>query len=125
MIKRNSIEPINKYDLYEQVKAEESINTSEQKQNQQIGQEENLNLQNIIDPKDENIDTRERKKIEFFFFQLIVSITIVIIFFSINTFMPKLYNDLINFFKEEVSIKTDFKEDAKNAISIIKSIIKD
>lgn len=123
MIQRNSTQPIEKYDLYNKINESEIKEIDEKsceiQESENLGyQVDNLSVSNINNTVNEN-----KKRITFFSHQLIVAITIAIIFFVINTFTPNLYKDLINFFKEEISTQTDFKEDAKNVISIIKSSI--
>lgn len=128
MIQRNSIEPLPKYELYEQVKEKQNVleefnHSFDEEYKDKVEYEVNNNDKENEEIGALNKEKNNKKKIKFFSFQLMLSVTIAVLFFVINTFTPNLYHDLINFFKEEISIQTDFKEDTENAIAIIKSAI--
>lgn len=119
MVVKNSKEPLKEYNLYEK-----TVNQDEIKE-EILNNNENAEytVQNDIENTQVNGQIKEKKeRVTFLYHQIVVVLTIAIIFFVINTFTPNLYNELTNYFKKEISIKTNFKQDVVNTFTIIKAV---
>lgn len=125
MILKNSENMPQEYSLYENLKEENALSTSIESspiQNENLDDNDttpNNEIKEII----KDTPKSNKGRITFFYHQLVVCITILILMFSLNTFTPKFYYDITNYLKKEICIKTDFKKDFENLYYIINHYI--